>query len=41
MSYSEILQDSEDEMEMEMKAVCMAPVISGGVWKAFQNFRAN
>lgn len=26
---------------MEMKAVCMAPVISGGVWKAFQNFRAN
>lgn len=35
LSYSENQQDSWDGMEMEMKAVCMAPVTRGGVWKAF------
>lgn len=38
--HSENSQDREDERQMEGKAVCMAPVTTGGFWKAFQDFRA-
>lgn len=39
--HSEDWQDRQDETQMEGKAVRMAPVTTGGVWKAFQDFRAN
>lgn len=38
--HSENSQDREGERQMEGKAVCMAPVTTGGFWKAFQDFRA-
>lgn len=37
----ETVLHSENEMQMEGKAVRMAPVTTGGFWKSFQDFRSN